>query len=99
VGARLLQRVQGRGSALADGRGRAIGFALAPGQAHEPPMAPRLLDRLDAVPRWLVADRGYSSHAFRQHVRDIGAGPATPCRSNHPFAAATTPFAAATRSR
>ncbi len=67
---------------IADGQGRAIGFAPAPGQAHELPMAPRLLDRLDAVPRWLVADRGYSSHAFRQHVRDIGAEPAIPCRTN-----------------
>jgi transposase len=69
---------------IADGQGRAIGFALAlaPGRAHELPMAPGLLDRLDAVPRWLVADRGYSSHAFRQHVRDIGAAPAIPCRIN-----------------
>jgi transposase len=67
---------------IADGQGRAIGFALAPGQAHELPMAPRLLDKLDAVPRWLVADRGHSSHAFRQHVRDIGAEPAIPCRTN-----------------
>ena len=67
---------------IADGQGRAIGFALAPGQAHELPMAPRLLDRLDAVPRWLVADRGYSSHAFREHVRGIGAEPAIPCRAN-----------------
>lgn len=67
---------------IADSRGRAIGFALAPGQAHELPMAPRLLDYLDAVPKWIVADRGYSSHAFRQHVWDLGARPAIPCRAN-----------------
>ena len=52
---------------IAASHGRAIGFALAPGQTHELPMAPRLLDHLDAVPKWIVADRGYSSHAFRQH--------------------------------
>ena len=45
-------------------------------------MAPRLLDHLEAVPKWIVADRGYSSHAFRQHVWDLGAKPAIPCRAN-----------------
>ena len=65
---------------IADGQGRAIGFALAPGQAHELPMAPRLLDHLGTVPGWVIADRGYSSSAFRQHIRDIGATPAIPCR-------------------
>ena len=29
---------------LADSRGRAVGFVLAPGQAHEAPLAPALLD-------------------------------------------------------
>jgi transposase len=67
---------------IADSFGRAIGFALAPGQAHELPMAPRLLDHLDTVPTWIVADRGYSSHGFRQHIWDLGARPAIPCRSN-----------------
>src|SRR5689334_8493385 len=49
---------------IADGRGRAIAFALAPGQAHELPLAPGLLDRLPRVPLWVVGDRGYSSHAL-----------------------------------
>ena len=35
---------------IADGRGRAVAFALAPGQAHELPMAPGLLDCLPDVP-------------------------------------------------
>ena len=30
--------------ALADSHGRAVGFVLAPGQAHEAPLAPMLLD-------------------------------------------------------
>ena len=47
---------------VADGRGRAVAFALAPGQAHELPLAPGLLDRLPRVPLWVVGDRGYSSH-------------------------------------
>jgi len=43
---------------IADGAGRAIGFALAPGQAHELPMAPVLLSFLTALALWIVADRG-----------------------------------------
>ena len=57
---------------LADSLGRAIAFALALGQADELPHADPLLDRLPRVPGWVVADRGYSSHAFREHVRDLG---------------------------
>ena len=37
---------------IADGRGRAIAFALAPGQAHELPLAPGLLGCLPDVPGW-----------------------------------------------
>ena len=67
---------------VADGRGRAVAFALAPGQAHELPLAPGLLDRLPRVPLWVVGDRGYSSHAFRELIRSSGARPAIPTRSN-----------------
>ena len=67
---------------LADSLGRAIAFMLAPGQAHELPHAVPLLDRLPQVPRWVVADRGYSSHAFREHIRDLGARPAIPTKRN-----------------
>ena len=61
--------------------GRAVAFALAPGQAHELPHAIPLLDHLP-VPRWVVADRGYSSHTFHQHIWDRGACPAIPARQN-----------------
>ena len=63
---------------IADGAGRAIAFRIAPGQAHELPHAVPLLDRLPDVPLWVVADRGYTSHAFRQHIWDMGARPAIP---------------------
>ena len=65
---------------IADGRGRAVAFALAPGQAHELPLAPGLLDRLPEAPLWVVGDRGLASHAFREHVWDMGARPAIPPR-------------------
>jgi transposase len=63
---------------IADSAGRAVAFALAPGQAHELPHAIPLLARLPSVPVWVVADRGYSSHAFREHVWSLGARPAIP---------------------
>ena len=53
---------------IADGSGRAIAFALAPGQAHELPLAPGLLACLPAAALWVVGDKGYSSHEFRARV-------------------------------
>src|SRR3954469_24991569 len=67
---------------IADGRGRAVAFALAPGQAHELPLAPGLLGRLPRVPLWVVGDRGYSADAFRELIWSSGARPAIPTRSN-----------------
>ena len=67
---------------VADGSGRAVAFRLAPGQAHELPHAVPLLGRLPGVPRWVVADRGYASHAFRDHVWNTGARPAIPPKRN-----------------
>ena len=63
---------------IAEGRGRAIGFALAPGPAHELPMAPGLLDYLPAVPGWIVGDRGFAADALRERIWDLGARPAIP---------------------
>src|SRR3954469_7813048 len=67
---------------IADGLGRAVAFILAPGQAHELPQAIPLLERLPGVPKWVVADRGLSSHAFREHVWSLGARPAIPSKRN-----------------
>jgi transposase len=67
---------------IADGLGRAGAFILAPGQAHELPHAVPLLERLPGVPKWVVADRGLSSHAFREHIWSLGARPAIPSKRN-----------------
>ena len=67
---------------IADGGGRAVAFALAPGQAHELPLAPGLLGRLPRAPLWVVGDRGYSSHEPPELVRACGARPAIPTRRN-----------------
>ena len=65
---------------IADGRGRAIAFALAPGQANELPMAPGLLGCLPDVPGWVVGDRGLACDTLREHIWDMGARPAIPPR-------------------
>ena len=67
---------------IADGRGRAISFALAPGQAHELPLAPGLLGGLPGVPGWVVGDRGYASHGLRDLIWTMGARPAIPAKRN-----------------
>src|SRR4051812_27429251 len=71
-----------KASVIVDGSGRAIGFALAPGQANELPMAPVLLSFLTTLALWIVADRGYSSHAFRRLIWSLGSRPAIPIKRN-----------------
>jgi transposase len=63
---------------IVDASGRAIAFRVAPGQAHELPHAVPLLEQLPGVPMWVVGDRGYTSHAFREHIWSMGARPAIP---------------------
>jgi transposase len=67
---------------IADALGRAIAFRIAPGQAHELPHAIPLLASLPSVPAWVVADRGYTSHTFREHIWSLGSRPAIPSKSN-----------------
>ena len=63
---------------IADGAGHAIAFRIALGQAHELPHAVPLLEHLPSVPKWVVGDRGYTSHRFRDHIWGMGARPAIP---------------------
>ena len=51
---------------------------LAPGQAHELPLAPGRLGCLPDVPGWIGGDRGLASDAFRERIWAIGARPAIP---------------------
>jgi transposase len=71
-----------KGHVVADAGGRAIAFALTPGQAAELPQAEGLLGFLPGTPIWTVADRGYSSHALRETIRELGSTPAIPTRTN-----------------
>jgi transposase len=67
---------------IADAAGRALGFVLAPGQAHELPLAPTLLALLTFIPLWIIGDRGYAARVFRALIRQIGSHPAIPAKRN-----------------
>jgi transposase len=83
---------------IADASGRVIGFVLAPGQAHELPLAPLLLTVLSIIPLWIVAHRGYASHAFRELIWNLGARPAIPAKRNE-AAVACAPWIYQNRNR
>ena len=65
---------------IADGHGRAVAFALAPGQAHEVPLAPDLVDSCRACRAGWLATGGYASDGLRALVWDIGVRSAIPSR-------------------
>ncbi|MCP1557937.1 UNVERIFIED_ORG: transposase [Methylobacterium sp. SuP10 SLI 274] len=67
---------------IADGLGRAVAFILAPSQAHQLPHAIPLIECVTGVPKWVVADQGYASHAFRGQIWNRGARPAIPPKRN-----------------
>ncbi|AZV38655.1 hypothetical protein CFR75_13510 [Komagataeibacter xylinus] len=45
-----------------------MSFTLSPGQAHELPSAYALRDERPHPPTYVVCDRGYASHKFREDL-------------------------------
>jgi transposase len=70
--------------AVCDRRGRALAFALLPGQASELRATTGLLAALPAGIGWIVGDRGFSSGAFRRAIVRQGALPVVPAHPTHP---------------
>ena len=71
---------------MCDGRGRALGFRLLPGNRNELRAAADLLAvavGLGVVER-VVCDRGYSSAAWRDAIREAGAESVVPAQPTHP---------------
>lgn len=70
---------------MVDGLGRPLDFVLTGGEAHDGPILPQLLNH-PRPPLAVCADKGYDSASNRQAVRDAGAVPVIPYRSNtkHP---------------
>ena len=74
---------------MCDRHGRALGFRLLPGQANELRAARALLAVATGLGlvRRVVCDRGYSSAAWREAIRDAGAEPVVPAQPTHPAVA------------
>ena len=67
--------------ALTDVVGRPYALLLTPGNVADVKAAPELLARLGRA-RYVVADKGYDADALRRAVREAGAVPVIPGRSN-----------------
>jgi transposase len=67
--------------ALADAKGRLIAILLTGGEAHDCPVAERLIDRVEEAER-LLGDKAYDSAELREELERRGTKPVIPNRSN-----------------
>ena len=67
--------------ALADAKGRLIAILLTGGEAHDCPVAERLIDRVEEAKR-LLGDKAYDSSELREELEQRGTKPVIPNRSN-----------------
>ena len=67
--------------ALADAKGRLIAILLTPGQAHDCPVAERLIRRVARANR-IIGDAAYDSNELREELHHHGTKSVIPNRSN-----------------
>jgi len=67
--------------ALADAKGRLIAILLTGGEAHDCPIAERLIDRVEPAER-MLGDKAYDSNELRDELDRRGTKPVIPNRSN-----------------
>ena len=67
--------------ALADAKGRLIAILLTGGEAHDCPLAERLIRRVKPSKR-MLADKAYDSAELREELDERGTKPVIPNRSN-----------------
>jgi transposase len=67
--------------ALADAKGRLLSILLTGGEAHDCPVAERLIRRTRAASK-LLGDKAYDSAALREWLDEHGTKPVIPNRSN-----------------
>ena len=63
-----------------DALGNPLSFTLTGGQAHDITQAYDLIDGIES--EYVIADRGYDSQQFREHIVEKGATPVIPSRSD-----------------
>ena len=70
---------------MVDGLGRPLNFVLTGGDAHDAPILPELLNH-PTPPLAVAADKAYDSQHVRKAIKDDGAIPVIPYKSNakHP---------------
>src|SRR5262249_22743683 len=67
--------------ALADAKGRLLAILLTGGEAHDCPVAERLIHRVKS-PKCLLGDKAYDSAELREELDERGTKPVIPNRSN-----------------
>jgi transposase len=67
--------------AIADVKGRLLSILLSGGEAHDCPLAERVVRRTSAAKK-LLGDKAYDSAELRQWLKDRGTKPVIPNRSN-----------------
>ena len=67
--------------ALADAKGRLIAILLTGGEAHDCPIAARLIRRVKPSKR-MLGDKAYDSAELREELDELGTKPVIPNRSN-----------------
>jgi transposase len=67
--------------ALADAKGRLIAILLTGGEAHDCPVAERLIDRVEPA-ELLLGDKAYDSKELRDELDQRGTKPVIPSRTN-----------------
>ena len=72
--------------ALADAKGRLIAILLTGGEAHDCPVAERLIRRVKP-PKRMLGDKAYDSADLREELDERGTKPVIPNRTNrtHPY--------------
>src|SRR4029079_6449150 len=72
--------------ALADAKGRLIAILLTDGDAHDCPVAERLIDRVEDDER-LLSEKRYESSELREELKQRGTKPVIPnrCNRKRPF--------------
>ena len=77
----LARRAQHEIYALADAKGRLIAILLTGGEAHDCPIAERLIRRVKPSKR-MLGDKAYDSAELRDELHERGTKPVIPNRSN-----------------
>lgn len=65
----------------ADAHGNPIDFEITGGEVHDAKAAPGLIDKIGAAEN-VIADKGYDSEVIRDQIRQTGANPVIPRKSN-----------------